>query len=253
MRRLFCTILTLALLVPTAAESARIRGTVRRARAVRTSETLGYTVTQVAASAKSVSERRADVVIFLRAKESKVIPKATEHPKVSIRGLRLVPEISACEVDGQILFLNEEEAPLTLMVGDDDLGALKPNEERTYTCTAIKGSAESELRAVRVKEWPHIRGAIHIGDLGVVATPDERGVFELNAPEGLYVLTIVGAMGALHERELEVKKSDIEVGAIDLRPEDQRNEPPPPVRTKPRPPPALDEEEEEGEDEGESP
>jgi hypothetical protein len=268
MRRLFCTTLALAMLVPAAAEPAKVKGTVRRARVQRSIDTLGYTVTQVAAPAKSLEQEDAEVVIFLRAKESKVLPKATEHLKMTFRGLEIIPEISGCEVDAQVVLLNQEPEPLTVMIGDDNFGVLKPNEERTYTCTAIKGNAESELRPVRVKEWPHIRGTIHVGDLGLTAQPDARGSFELNAVEGQYVLKVVAAMGGVAEKEVTVAKSDVDVGTIDLRSPEQRaldqrasepRVPEPrgetPVAPKPRPPPPPPEEEPEDVegDEGEAP
>ena len=248
MRRLFCTILSVAMLAPSVAESARVKGVVRRAKQPRTTETLGYTVTQVAAPAKRAEQEETDVVVFLRAKESKVLPKASEHLKMTIRGLQIVPEIAGCEVDAQVILVNEEAQPLSIVIGSDNLGVLKPNEERTYTCTAIKGNADSEQRLVRVKEWPHIRGTIHIGDLGIVAAPDARGAFDLNAVEGQYVLRVVGPLGVLEEKEVEVSRSDVDVGTIDLRPPDQRTEPPaslpPPVKPRPPPPPRPQPEEE---------
>jgi hypothetical protein len=170
------------------------------------------------------------------------------------RGLEIVPEISGCEVDAQVILVNEQSDPLTVSVGDENLGVLKPGEERTYTCTAIKGNAEFELRPVRVKEWPHMRATIHLGDLGVVAQPDARGSFELNAVEGQYVLRVVGVLGNVAEKEVEVAKSDVDVGTIDLRPPDQRVvEPKPEPTPKPRPPPRQPVDEEEEGDEGESP
>ena len=238
--------LTVAKLSPGVADAARVRGTIKRAKVQPSTETLGYTVTQVAAKAKALEQEEADVVIFLRAKESKPLPKAPEL-KMTMRGLSIVPAITGCEVDAQVILLNEESEPLTVMIGDENLGVLKPNEERTYTCSQIKGNAESELRPVRVKEWPHMRGILHIGDLGVVGAPDARGSFELNAVEGQYVLRVLGAMGALVEKEVEVAKSDVDVGTIDLRPPDQRIDPP-----KPKPPPPPPSEDEEGE-EGEAP
>jgi hypothetical protein len=261
MRRLFCTILTAAMLAPSVAETARVRGSVRRAKPETTSETLGYTVAQVAGPSKSLDAAEADVVTFLRAKKSGVLPKPTQHLKMTIRSLRIEPEVSACEVDAQVILVNEESHPVTVMIGDESLGVLKPNEERTYTCTAIKGNAESELRTVRVKEWPHMRAAIHIGDLGLVAAPDQRGSFELNAVEGQYVLNVVGVNGPLLKKEVELAKTDVDVGTIDLRPDSQKSEPAPPPAAPPppkpkRPKPPVEEEEEPTEapvDEGEAP
>jgi hypothetical protein len=246
------------MLAPNVAEPARVKGNVRRAKPEPTSETIGYTVAQVAARAKSLDAEEADVVIFLRANKSGVLPKPTEHLKMTIRGLRIEPEVAGCEVDAQVLLVNEESTPVTVLIGEDNLGVLKPNEERTYTCTAIKGNAESELRTVRVKEWPHMRAAIHIGDLGVVASPDARGSFELNAVEGQYVLNVVGMNGPMAKKDVEIVKSDVDVGTIDLRPDSQKTEaaPPPPAvpsRPKPKKPkPPVEEESEEG-DEGEVP
>jgi hypothetical protein len=248
MRRLFCITVAAVLLAPSAAESARVKGSVRRAHVEVSNETIGYTLTPVAGKSKSVEAQESDVVIFLRANKSGVLPKPTEHLKMSIRGLRLEPEVSGCEVDGQVTLVNEESTPLSVLIGDDNLGVLKPNEERTYACTGIKGNAESEMRDVRVKEWPHMRGAILIGDLGVVAAPDAKGSFELNAVEGTYVLSVFGMNGPVAKKDVEVSKSDVDVGALDLRPEAERAEaaPPPPAAAvakpkRPKPPPSEDE------------
>lgn len=255
MRRLFSTLLLAVLLAgPSVTRAARVKGTVVRKSVELQDETLGYTVTQIAAPSEAMDEREQPVALFLKVKTSLPLPPPEEHLEMRIQGLRLVPEIATCAVDAKVTLVNEDPAPVTFMVGDEEVAKLGPNERGAYGCKEITNGNSSELRPVRVKEWPHIRGAIFVGEVGVVGVPDERGSFVMNAPKGQYLLQVVSWERVLETRDVEVTKGDVDVGRIDLRPEDQRTEPPPPppqrVRRRP-PPPAVEEEAgDEDEDQG---
>lgn len=260
MRRLFSTF-TLAVLVagPMSARAARVKGTVVRRTVETQDETLGYTVTQVAAPAERMAEQKQSVALFLKVKTSLPLPPPEEHLEMRIRGLRITPDVSACAVDAKVTVVNDDPTPMTVMVGDEELGKLAPKESRAYDCSEITTGDSSEARVVRVREWPHVRGSIFVGEVGIVAMPDERGAFEIDAPKGQYLLQVVSRDQVLETRDVEVTRGDVDVGRIDLRPEDQQTEPPPPppppkrpVR-RPRPPPSPETPDDVGDGDGEVP
>src|SRR5688572_17079886 len=133
---------------------------------------LGYTRTRVAQRAKDAAER-ADVAVIMMAKESGVIPPASEPYKVLLSGLAMKPAVSACVIDGKIAFTNSEKGPVTIEIGDRAIGAVAPGQTLTYECK----SSDLGTRRVRVKEWPHVRGSLFVGEIGVVSPVNANGAF----------------------------------------------------------------------------
>jgi hypothetical protein len=246
MNRVFSTLIALAAwFAPPPAEAAKVKGTVKRKAFEHRDVTLGYTVTQIAARSKRLEARRQDVVLFLKVNTSLTLPEPSIF-EMHLRGMELHPEISVCSVDAKVSLVNEELRPVTIVVGGTEV-SLGAGERKEYVCGGITGGGHEDLREVRVKEWPYVRGNIFVGEVGVFGTLREDGGFELEAPKGEYVLQVVGRDGVLAAKDVEVK-ADVDVGAIDLRPENEREPepaapPPPPPRRAPRPAPPPEEEE----------
>lgn len=201
----------IALIAPLSASAAQVKGVVDAPPAQPASgRALGYTRTRVASAAASLAQKKADVAVVLMVKTSLPIPAAVEPYKVSISGLRLSPAVAACVVDGKVAFTNDERMPMTIVVERDVFATLQPGETKTYDCSA----PEPKLRTLRVKEWPHMRGTLHVGEIGVVAQPGANGAFVLSAPQGKYELLLLGESGALSRREVEVLNRDLDVGRV---------------------------------------
>ena len=197
---------------------------------------LGYTRTRIGAPNKTFVARRAPVALFLKANKSHSIPAPKEHQKIRARGYTLVPDVAACAVDGKVTFINEEKETITVTVDGASFATLKAGESRDYECTV--GQDVAEQRKVQIKEWSHTGATVYVGPIGVAGTPDEKGDFEIEAPQGQYELQVVGRDGILFTKEVTLEgKSNANVGKIELGPKTE--EPPPPKRAPPRraPPP----------------
>lgn len=208
---LSCAVALIPLIAPAYASAAQVRGVVDAPPAQPASgRALGYTRTRVASAAASLAQKKADVAVVLMVKTSLPIPAAVEPYKVSLSGLRFSPAVAACVVDGKVAFTNDERTPMTLVVERDVFATLAPGETKTYDCTA----PEPKIRALRVKEWPHMRATLHVGEIGVVAQPGPNGAFALSAPQGKYELLLLGENGALSRREVEIVNRDVDVGRV---------------------------------------
>lgn len=208
---LSCAVALIPLIAPAYSSAAQVKGVVDAPPAQPTSgRALGYVRTRVASAAASLAQKKADVAVVLMVKTSLPIPAAVEPYKVSISGLRFSPTVAACVVDGKVAFTNDERTPMTLVVERDVFATIAPGETKTYDCTA----PEPKLRTLRVKEWPHVRGTLHVGEIGVVAQPGPTGAFALTAPQGKYELVLLGENGALSRREVEIVNRDVDVGRI---------------------------------------
>lgn len=195
---------------PLSVRSAPVRGRVDAPRPPQMDGILGYTKTRVAGPSSALKDLRADVAVFLKVETSLPIPKPDQNSSVAVQGMRLVPDVATCAVDGRVTFTNLDPEAVTVRVGDVEL-RLAPEASQDFECTA--GDA---LRSVRLKEWPHIRGLVFVGEVGVAGTLDARGAFNLSAPDGKYELEVVTRDGVIARRPLEVKGSTVDLGAIDL-------------------------------------
>lgn len=172
----------------------------------------GYVQTRVTAAAESPSPA-AGLAVFLRVKESFPL-KPVEPSVIALKGLRLVPSVVSCAVDGQVQIRNEDRQPATFLVEDEVLGVLPPGEVLTYECTA--GTRGDELRTVRIREWPRVRGAVYVGEVGAAGAVDEKGRFKVEVAEGTYVLRVISLEGVLHEQDVEARGRARDVGVIEL-------------------------------------
>jgi hypothetical protein len=198
-----------ALLPSASAGAAQVRGVFDVPSVQAPVRTLGYAKTKVTGPAKGAGAHRQDVAVFLRVKESLPLP-ASEPFKVSVTGLRLVPAVAACVVDGKVTFKNEDKAPISVSVDQRPLGEIKPGESKTFDCA----SSDPSLRRIYVKEWPHIRGSLFIGEVGVVGELSANGGFALQAPQGKYELEVISGDGVLAKRDVEIAKGDVDVGRM---------------------------------------
>lgn len=192
------------------AGAAPIRGRLEAPPHEERAEQLGFTRTRVAGPSKRLEGLVKDTALFLKVEESLPIPKPEEATKIVVRGLRLVPDVAACAVDATVEIENAEQEPVTVLVGGLEL-RIDPGATRAYECTV--GDSQ---RSVRVAEWPHVRGTVFVGEVGVAAAPDERGNFVMSAPNGKYELLVVGRDGVLTSRPVEVDGASVSIGTIDL-------------------------------------
>ena len=207
----------------TSAEAAAVKGSVTPPpKPVADAQMLGYTVTRVASPAETLEGAKKDVALFLRSKESLPIPPPKEHLEIAIRGMRLVPNVATCAVDAQVIFKNEEQEPVTVEVGKTKVGPIAPGETSVYECTA--GEPE-DPRPVRIPNWRHVSGLVYVAQSGVAGRPNERGYFSLNAPQGTYELQFVTAEGVAMRKEIEIVRSDVDVGTADLGTSEAPEEP----------------------------
>lgn len=176
--------------------------------AVTGGRTLGYTRTRVAAPSVASTSRRADVAVLLLVETSLPIPVVTEPYKVAIAGLRFSPSVAACVIDQKVAFTNSDRAPITLLIDQKPFAQLAPGETRAWDC------ATPGLAKVRVKEWPHMRATLFVGELGVAVQPAATGAFSIQAPQGKYELQVLGEEGPIVKRKVEVVKGDVDLGRI---------------------------------------
>lgn len=204
--------LIVALEVTSAAEvvTGRVEG--MAAKAASPPPRRGYVKTRVTAAAEATFGH-AELAVFLRVKES--LPLEPAEPSVlALSGLRLTPKVVSCAVDGRIQLRNDDRQPATFVVGDDVLGVVPPGEMLIYECTA--GTSGDELRDVKVREWPRLRGAIYVGEVGAPGAIDDEGRFEVEVSKGTYILRIVGIHGVVHEQEVEADVRRRDVGIVQL-------------------------------------
>jgi hypothetical protein len=202
-----------AALCPAPVYSAPVRGRIEALPRAASSEVLGYTKTRVSGPSPALKAQLADGAVFLKVETSLPIPKPEQYPRVELRGLRLVPDVAACAVDGKVTFANLQGETVTLRLGQGEEVRLNADATYDYECTA----GES-LRRVRVKEWPHIRGLVYVGEVGVAGALDARGAFTLSAPDGKYELQVLNNDGLVTTKKVEVKGASVDVGTITLTP-----------------------------------
>ncbi len=192
------------------ATAAPIRGVIKAVPHVDRSEQLGFTHTRVTSASQARSALTQAVALFLKVKESLPIPKPEAIIKMELTGLQLVPNVATCAVDSKLHIVNAESFAVTLQVGTDSV-RLESGASHEYECTV--GEPD---RRVRVKEWPHVRGLVYVGEVGVAAMPQANGSFRMLAPDGKYELVIVSRDGVVATRPVEVSGSSVNLKTIDL-------------------------------------
>lgn len=175
----------------------------------------GHVRTRVAAPAEPRSLGSSKLAVFLAVKESLPI-EAHDPPEVVFTGLNLAPSVAACAVDDTVTFRNADRENITLVVAGKVLSSLAPGESIVYECTA--GTSGDELRNIRVKEWPLVRGTIYVGEVGTAASVDQDGMFSVPAPRGQYTLRVVGLDRVLHVTDVTVEGQKVDMGVIELSP-----------------------------------
>ncbi len=171
---------------------------------------LGYMRSLVTRPAVAEAEPQA-LAFFVKAVESPPLPEPEAPEVFTWVGLRLVPGAATCAVDGSIRFENKGEGAVTFLVGDAEVGPVAPGETADWTCTA-----GDEARSVRVKEWRHAGGFVHVGDVGLPLQLNERGALRVDLPAGKYEFTIVSKTGVLQRKAFEIATQTVDLGTIDL-------------------------------------
>lgn len=204
------TAVAAAVLAPQLALAAPVRGSLKAAPRTQNTEQLGFTRTRVSGPSARISSMTQDIGLFFKVEESLPIPKPEAPMTMEFKGLELVPDVATCAVDASVTITNAETTAVTLLVGTESV-RLEPGATHQYECTV--GDAQ---RRVRVKEWPHVRGLVFVGEVGVAVAHDEEGNFKLVAPDGKYQLLLVSRDGVLTTRPVEVRGSSVNLGTIDL-------------------------------------
>lgn len=214
MSDLFRASVVALLLFPCATSfAAQVRGSVDASSPPAGPLSLGYTKIRVATHAPQRGSTRADIAVVLTAKESGVIPAPTEPYKVAITGLELKPNIAACVIDGKVAFTNDDRAPVTVLIEDQAIGTAQPGQTLFYDCK----NADQKIRRLRVKEWPHIRGGLFVGEIGVAGATNANGAFSVSVPQGKYEVQAISEGGVIATKAVEVKGVDVDVGKLVAR------------------------------------
>lgn len=207
----FCAVTLLLAQLPATASAFWVRGAVVAPPVPPGSPVVSLVRLRVVAPSPLEAGRKQDVAVFLKVKTSLPLSAPKDRPSISLDGLRLWPDIAACAVDGKVDFTNPSKAPITVSVGATDLGAIGPGETKTYECTV--GSGGDEIRPVRVAEWPHLRATVFVGEVGVPGIINDKGAFQLEAPQGSYELLLVTQDGVRMRQPVEVAK-DVDAGTL---------------------------------------
>jgi len=171
--------------------------------------TLGYTHTRVAAPSAAYRAARGEAAVFLRVKESLPLPPPSTKWPVKVSGLRIEPGVMACAVDESLEITNAEKTPVTLSIGGESLAPIAPGATLTYLCQ------QAGPQKVRVTEWPHVRGLVYVGEVGVSGVLKDDGKFSISAPDGQFTLGVVGVDGVLVEMPVVIAGKDVDVGKIE--------------------------------------
>ena len=197
---------------PNLSQAANIKGVLERSPLPARTRTLGYARTRVTSAAEGTTTRQRDVALFLAAEKSHTIPPAKAHAVIYAEGLRLNPSVVSCAVDGKIVFQNEHGFTLTVVVGEERI-QIGPGEAKSYGCQA---EASGKHHSVRVEEWPHMRAAMYVGEIGVPALLNAKGQFTLAAPPGTYELQVVTSDAIIYRQPVRVARTDLNLGRIGL-------------------------------------
>lgn len=217
--------------VVTPARAAEVRGVLNLPEPKAAEAPLGYTRTRVTGPGPAVKASATDAAVFLKVKESLPLPSPSAKWPLKLSGLRFVPSAVACAIDEQIEITNEDKAPVTVVVGTEALQTIEPGGKLSYLCQ------QGGPRVLRVQEWPHMRGMLFIGEVGVSAQPREDGRFSLSAPQGTYELVVIGSDGPLKTVPVTVARADVDLGSVFEAPADPAKAAPPPPPPKPAAPP----------------
>lgn len=190
------------------AEAVEVRGTVNAPPMKLLPSGLGYTRTPVAQASSDLRQTKVATAVFLKVRESLPLPAPTAKWPLKIAGLRLDPSVVACAVDETIEITNHDRTPVTVQMGQETLQPVGPGGTLTYLCQ------QAGTHNIRVQEWPHIRGTLFIGEVGVTGSPGPDGRFALNAPQGTYDLVVVSSDGLLAQLPVTVAKADVDLGSI---------------------------------------
>ncbi len=174
---------------------------------------LGYVTTRVAAAAPAKNAVFQGAV-FLKVKDSLPLEPAKEPLKLVFSGLQFSPAVATCQVDGQVIFRNEDTSAVTIKLAGNKVTTIQPSTEHTYECKAADVK-EGGLQ-IRVGEWAHVRALLFVGETGVATHTQPDGRFSLSAPKGSYDLLIYGSQGLLTRQEVTIEQSDVNLGTIKL-------------------------------------
>lgn len=203
-------------------EAAKVRGSFDNLEVSVAGKPLGLTRTRVAAPSEDAVRLRRNVALFLAVKngESLPIPSPKKHQIITIDGLRFSPNIASCASDAQVSFVNADREPVSVLIDDSELGVIAPGAQKTYVCSPGKAT-----RTVRIREWPHMRALVYVGEVGVAGLPSDRGRFSIDAPRGSYELQVIDRDGLIINREVKVDGRDVDLGKLDVATSGNRGKP----------------------------
>ncbi len=146
--------------------------------------------------------RRQALIVLLPERATTTSVPASGTVVMALHGLRLDPPLVTAPVGATIEFKNDDRVPHTLYLerATSLMPALSTPAGQTRSQRFL---AAGEYR-VRDEDFPHISGAIVIIDAPYSAKTDERGGFQLEVPEGRYLLRLFVSGAWVHKQAVEV-------------------------------------------------
>lgn len=203
--------LGLGLLMAPNAQATQVSGRLAPVPADTALGLLGYSRTRVAMPSAEARARRADLAVFLKVRDSLPLPESTARWTVEITGSRLVPEVVSCAVDEVVEFTNRERRRVSLSINGVAVAVLDPGASAPYSCR------DGGRAVIKLAEMPFAEGVLYVGEsVGIAGRPDANGRFNLDAPKGTYELRVLGSWGVMATREVNIDRTDIDLGLVDI-------------------------------------
>jgi hypothetical protein len=174
---------------------------------------------------------RTEAVVVLEPQGGAAAKPSTNPVTVELHGLRADPRVAVAAPGTPIVIKNGDRVPHTIAISR---GALAP--------TAIPAGQSQKLTipvagdyALSDEDWPHLDGTLLV-TAAFSTTPDERGSWKLEVPEGKYTLRVFFRGGWAHSQPLEVSGKTTEISVT--LPGAQPSTTPPARAAAPQPPQA---------------
>lgn len=157
----------------------------------------------------AVDPRRRALIVLLPERAVPSAEPSSVKVVVAIHGLRLDPTLVTAPVGATIEFKNDDRVPHTLYL--ERATSLMPALSTPAGQTRTQRFLAAGEYLVRDEEFPHISGSIVIIDAPYSAKTDERGGFQLEVPEGRYLLKLFLSGSWVHKQAVEVSARPLEL------------------------------------------
>lgn len=132
-------------------------------------------------------------------------------PEVHFKGLEFSPQVNTCvALTGKLKLVNDSGAPIHVVAGDKQLGPIAPGAGAELSCGDEAGQIE-----LKVPEWPHARGVVHVKSVGIPGRVAANGSFKLQAQKaGEYKLWVFGLSGPILTTPVKVGRRSVRIGVL---------------------------------------